>query len=131
MALRSADWLRQAEADLALGKHARHHGHYEWACFAAQQAAEKAAKAVHPAADQTEARHSVAELLGEVSAAGASISPELLDRARELDRHYYAARYPNHLPEGAPADDYGKFDATQALDDAQAILEFCRNVLTR
>ena len=43
---RSRDWFDQAEGDL---RHARSDvdgGYYEWACFSAQQAAEKAVKAV-------------------------------------------------------------------------------------
>jgi len=46
MANRYRDWLRQAEADLAHARNAREDEDHEWACFAAQQAAEKALKAV-------------------------------------------------------------------------------------
>ncbi len=41
------DWFRQAELDLATARDAHSSGHHEWACFAAQQAAEKAVKALH------------------------------------------------------------------------------------
>ena len=43
---RHFDWLRQADADLRLARHARDGAAHDWACFAAQQAAEKALKAV-------------------------------------------------------------------------------------
>lgn len=46
VASRHADWLRQADADLRHARHARAGGAHEWACFAAQQAAEKSLKAV-------------------------------------------------------------------------------------
>jgi HEPN domain-containing protein len=46
MAERSADWMRQAEADLRHARHALEDGDYEWSAFASQQAAEKAIKAV-------------------------------------------------------------------------------------
>ena len=46
VASRHFDWLRQAEADLRLARHARDGAAHDWACFAAQQAAEKALKAV-------------------------------------------------------------------------------------
>ncbi len=46
MGNRYADWFRQAEADLAHARNALAAGDYEWSCFAAQQAAEKATKAV-------------------------------------------------------------------------------------
>ena len=46
MANRYADWYRQAEADLRHARHSHEDGDFEWSCFAAHQAAEKALKAV-------------------------------------------------------------------------------------
>jgi predicted nucleotidyltransferase len=43
---RSRDWWHQASRDVAHAQHAVDDGDYEWAAFAAQQAAEKAVKAV-------------------------------------------------------------------------------------
>lgn len=37
--------MTQADLDLEATGQMREHGHFEWACFAAQQAAEKAVKA--------------------------------------------------------------------------------------
>ncbi|MGQ9839523.1 MAG: HEPN domain-containing protein [Anaerolineae bacterium] len=47
MAQRSADWLRQAQRDLEHARHDASDGYYEWGCFSAQQAAEKAVKALY------------------------------------------------------------------------------------
>lgn len=47
MPSRARDWLAQALVDLEEAQDARRAGRHEWACFAAQQAAEKAAKALH------------------------------------------------------------------------------------
>jgi HEPN domain-containing protein len=58
---RAADWFRQADADLAHARRALADGDCEWACFAAQQAAEKAAKAVHAAIGQDAWGHADAE----------------------------------------------------------------------
>lgn len=44
---RAGDWLRQAERDLEHAADAEPAGRHEWACVAAQQAAEKAVKALH------------------------------------------------------------------------------------
>jgi len=44
---RATDWLRQALRDLEHAKRSVELGDYEWACFAAQQAAEKAVKALY------------------------------------------------------------------------------------
>ena len=43
---RAKDWLDQARRDLELAQHAELGGFHEWACFAAQQAAEKGLKAL-------------------------------------------------------------------------------------
>lgn len=42
---RSADWMDQAQGDLAHARNDLDDGFYDWGCFSAQQAAEKAAKA--------------------------------------------------------------------------------------
>jgi hypothetical protein len=47
MAERSANWIKQVKRDLEMAKNARGSGFYEWACFIAQQAAEKGVKTVY------------------------------------------------------------------------------------
>jgi HEPN domain-containing protein len=44
---RSRDWFAQAERDLEQAQASRREQRHEWACFAAQQASEKAVKALH------------------------------------------------------------------------------------
>lgn len=47
MGNRACDWLDQARRDWEHTRHDAAEGYYEWACFSAQQAAEKALKALH------------------------------------------------------------------------------------
>lgn len=47
MANRANDWLNQAIRDLGQAKDSYAAGRYQWVCFSAQQAAEKAVKALH------------------------------------------------------------------------------------
>ena len=131
MAARGADWLRQAEADLDHARHAVTGGHFEWACFAAQQSAEKAAKALHLSLGDEAWGHSVTELLEALQGRLPPLDPLLLDRARALDKLYVPTRYPNGLPAGAPADYFTSGEAERALADAEAILAFCRGKLPR
>jgi HEPN domain-containing protein len=42
MTTRKWDWFRQAERDLEQAESSHREGRHEWACFAAQQSAEKA-----------------------------------------------------------------------------------------
>lgn len=116
---RSQDWFRQAELDLAAARDAREHRHFEWACFAAQQAAEKAVKALHEATGTEAWGHSVVELLR-----GLPHIPEaVIEAGKALDKHYIPARYPNSHPAGAPGDLYTAAEAERALRDAEQVIE--------
>lgn len=129
MSSRADDWWRQGEADLLHARAAAEDAHFDWACFAAQQAAEKALKSVHQRLAQDAWGHSVTELLRALEVA--DVDEALLDRARALDKHYIATRYPNGLPAGAPADFYTRAEAERAISDAEAIFAFCRRAVPR
>lgn len=126
MARRSGDWLRQAGRDLDQALDSARAGRHEWACFAAQQAAEKAVKALHLHLGQEAWGHVVRLLLEELPEQVAVPEP-LLDRARVLDAHYVPTRYANGHPEGAPGDHYGALQSGEAIEHARAILELVRS----
>jgi HEPN domain-containing protein len=125
MAQRAADWFRQAERDLEQARDSATAGRHEWACFAAQQAAEKAVKALHLHVGQDAWGHVVRMLLEELPDS-VTVPEELLDQARVLDAFYIPARYPNGHAAGAPADHYGKLQSEDAIRHASAIIEFAR-----
>ena len=56
-------------------------------------------------------------------------SDPLVTRAKALDKHYISTRYPNGFASGAPMDYYTTEDAERAIDDAEAIVRFCENLL--
>jgi HEPN domain-containing protein len=126
MANRYRDWFRQAEADLRHARNAMASESYEWSCFAAQQSAEKAVKAVFEKHGNQAWGHAVSLLLGELSRS-AGIPPELIEKAKILDKYYIPARYPNGFESGAPVDFFTRTEAGQAIDDAAEIIEFCRD----
>lgn len=123
---RAKDWMNQARRDLRHAMTAMEAGDHEWACFAAQQAAEKAVKAVYQHLGAAARGHSVAALLASLPI---EVPAGLLDLARELDKHYVPARYPDSLPEGAPHDYYTRSEAARAVEQASAVLEFCERCL--
>jgi len=130
MANRGPDWLAQAQRDLAHAEHAVAAGDYEWSCFAAQQAAEKAVKGLLLALGGEGWGHSVFHLL-EGLATRFPVPDALLLAARRLDRHYILARYPNGFPAGLPGEYYTVDDAREAITDARAIVEFCQRAFPR
>jgi HEPN domain-containing protein len=129
VANRYSDWFRQAEADLQHAQHALESGDYEWSCFAAQQAAEKAVKAVFQKEGMEAWGHTVTVLLGSLPSS-MKPSEDLLNRARSLDKHYIPSRYPNGFDSGAPTDFYTKDEAQDAITYAREILEFCRHQIS-
>jgi len=120
---RSKDWLMQAERDLDQAKSCRAEGRHEWACFAAQQSAEKAVKALHLFLGQEAWGHVVAKLLKELPI---DVPEDLTDRAKVLDNFYVPTRYANGHPEGPPFEHYGKIQSEDAIRHAGEILEFVR-----
>lgn len=130
MASRAEDWLRQAERDLGHARDALARGTFEWAAFAAQQGAEKAVKAVYQRIGADAYGHSVTQLLASLPAV---VRPgdELIELAKELDRHYIGPRYPNAYPEGAPMDFYTSAEAGRAIEAAERIVGFCQGHVLR
>jgi HEPN domain-containing protein len=125
MSIRAHDWLNQALRDLEQAKESRESGRHEWACFAAQQAAEKAVKALHLYMHQEAWGHVIAKLLQELPNF-ADIPKDLIDKAKVLDNFYIPPRYPNSHPEGAPFEHYGPLQSEEAIRYASEIIEFVR-----
>ena len=126
---RSADWLEQAQGDLAHARNDLEDGFYDWACFSAQQAAEKAAKAVLHRAGAEAWGHSVADLLTEVGKSH-PVSGPLVDAALELDKAYIPARYPDAHPSGSPRRRYTRAEAERMVAHANGVVRFCEGLLS-
>ncbi len=124
MATRHEDWMRQAKRDLQQAGILLESDGYEWCCFVAQQSAEKAVKAVFQKLGANAWGHSVNLLLSNLPE---SVRPavELVDKAKELDKHYIASRYPNSYPSGAPFQYYTRLEAERSIQYAKEIISFC------
>ena len=123
MANRANDWFAQAQRDLEQARSSQAEQRHEWACFAAQQAAEKAVKALHLWLGQEAWGHVVARLLTELPL---TVPEHLVDQGRVLDNFYIPTRYANGHPEGAPFEHYSNLQSSQAITYASEIIAFVR-----
>ncbi|MEW6638553.1 MAG: HEPN domain-containing protein [Actinomycetota bacterium] len=121
---RYRDWLDQAGANLLHAERSVEMGDYAWACFAAQQAAEAALKALHMRHGQVAWGHSVLDL---ISALPEEARPgrSLEEKARTLDKYYIPTRYPDAHPAGSAARHYTEDEARQAVEMAREVISHC------
>lgn len=116
-------WLREADNTLKQARHALESHDYNLVCFLAEQAAQKALKAVlYGDGTRFINIHSITELLKTIAATRAEFL-EMLDRGAKLDQYYLSSRYPDAVPEPAiPSELFIKEQAEEAVAIAQAIL---------
>jgi len=126
---RSKDWIDEAEGDLAHARSDAENGFYNWACFSAQQSAEKAVKAIFQKMGAEAWGRSVADLLSELAKIH-RVPDELLDVALELDKAYIPTRYPNAHPSGSPRRRYTKGESRRFIEYAERIFQFCSDLLS-
>jgi HEPN domain-containing protein len=72
--------------------------------------------------------HSVLDLL-KILSKKTTVSEDLLDCARSLDRYYLPTRYPNRFESGSPYEYFTRKDAEDALVYGRRIIEFCKGLL--
>lgn len=95
------DWLDQGARDLRHAENALDDEDYEWAAFAAQQAAEKTLKGLIMVKGGEPWGHLVTGLV-EALPKDAAAPPDIMESANRLDKHYIPSRYPNGFAEGLP-----------------------------
>ena len=125
MGNRAQDWLAQAGHDLQHARHAAKDGDYDWACFAAHQAAEKAVKGLYLSLGGESWGHAITRLLRDLNRI-LPVPGVLIPAAQRLDKHYIPTRYPNGFDMGAPRDYYTADEAQRAIEDAKRIYDFCQ-----
>jgi HEPN domain-containing protein len=118
-------WLRTGEDDLDAAIVLRRNKKFPHACFHAQQAGEKALKAVWYYADADPWGHSIRKLIEDLENVDLSLYDRLKSLLRAgtvLDRFYIPTRYPNGLPELTPGEAYLDEDAEHCIQQATEIL---------
>ncbi|MFO7928577.1 MAG: HEPN domain-containing protein [Candidatus Humimicrobiaceae bacterium] len=126
----AARWFRQAKADIKAAKGSLKNSSHEWACFQAQQAAEKGVKALWYYCLFEPWGHSVFKLMHEFPKE--DIREELkpfYDLARELDKLYIPTRYPNGLPDLTPSDVFTRKEAGQAINSSEKVIKMVASII--
>jgi len=121
------DWFAQAQRDLNKVQTDIRFEYWEWACFTAQQAAEKAVKAVLMYRGKDVWGHAITPMLRAL--ADLNVPSQLIEFAQLLDTFYIPTRYPNGFPQGKPADYYNATKAHEAFDAASNLIRFCKDHL--
>ncbi|PWU12885.1 MAG: DNA-binding protein [Bdellovibrio sp.] len=116
---RYMSWILQAESDMRAVTDLIKNGHFAQACFNAQQAAEKALKALaFFRGSELVKSHSITTIAKDLG-----INGLLATYAVKLDLFYLAARYPDALPEHAvPSESFDLNISDEAFKMAQAFL---------
>jgi HEPN domain-containing protein len=126
-------WLATAEDDLDSARILKKEGKFAHSCFHAQQAGEKAIKAVWYFADADPWGHSIKKLIEDLQEVNArlfrSVKP-LIQSGAVLDRFYVPTRYPNGLPEITPKEAFFNEDAEASLKSSAAILRKVRSLIS-
>ncbi|WP_343869506.1 HEPN domain-containing protein [Caenispirillum bisanense] len=127
---KAAAWLRQARHDLDHAAVACGHAAWDWAAYAAQQAAEKALKAlVLAAGERPEFTHDLLVLARQARALGLLDAGADLGDLGELTAFNTLSRYPTGDALSAPYEMLSKAQADRAVATAQAVLAAVTAVL--
>jgi len=119
-------WLETAKDDLDSALILKDKGKFAHSCFHAQQAGEKALKALWFSADADPWGHSIRKLIENLKTVDKDLfrSLEPLIRAGTvLDRFYIPTRYPNGLPDMTPQEAFLAEDAEGCLESSREILQ--------
>lgn len=120
-------WLEFAEYDLKSAKWQLEGKIFVSSCYASQQAAEKALKALLLENGNIPPKiHSLDRLITVLKSIKIDIS-KIENDARELDIYYITTRYPGQY--GGPEGLYSETDAIKAITSAEDILTFVKNSL--
>ena len=124
---RYQDWLAQSKRDLQRAEIDLQYEFWEWACFTAQHAAEKACLAFLMRFGVTAWGYAITAMIQNFQ--GTPVPDALVQHARLLDAYYLPTRYPSRYDGGKPAEFFNEGKAREAVSAAKEIVRFCEENL--
>jgi len=125
-------WFSTAEDDNDSAVILKENGKFAHACFHAQQAGEKALKAIWYFADADPWGHSIKKLIEDLNSVDLKLYQRLESLTRMglvLDRFYIPTRYPNGLPDITPDEAFTDEDADTCITYSKKIIDEVRSIL--
>jgi len=125
-------WRSEADRALQSAQVQAAAGLDNWACFAAEQSAQLAVKALLHGLGKGPWGRDLVRLGDRVREVAKDGWPADLDViVRRLSRHYIPSRHPDAHPAGSPGGHYGPEEAQEAKRDAQRLIEAVDTIWTR
>jgi HEPN domain-containing protein len=121
-------WMLSARRTLVSARRDAQAGDYNWACFKAHQAAEKALKAVLWGLGELAIGHSPVALVERLAQLGLPVSERIRELAARLSKFYTPTRYPDVWESGIPEDYYTGSEAEEAIRWAGEIINWAEAV---
>ncbi|MHA1372327.1 MAG: HEPN domain-containing protein [Promethearchaeota archaeon] len=125
-------WFMTAADDLETAEILKNNKKYAHSCFHAQQAGEKALKAIWYYIDSDPWAHSIKMLIHNLKDEDKRLYEKFKTfeyMGSVLDRFYIPTRYPNGLPEMTPDIAFSYKDAKQCIEYSEKILNQVRSIL--
>ena len=125
-------WLKTAEEDLADAEDALARGRWFRVAFFAQQAVEKALKALFFIVRREEPprTRSIPDLYFKLKEAGFRLPEDLEQQIYVLSKYYTVTRYPD-AANGLPSESVYKVEAERALEIARRVISYVREYVKR
>lgn len=120
------NWLELAEKDLEQAQNALNEDDYEGSCFASQQAAEKAVKALYELLGLPRSSSKISKLLKDLPPQFTP-SENVIYEAITLDKLSFSMIEEEDDESNISEDYFTRKDAERAIKGARMILDFCRS----
>jgi HEPN domain-containing protein len=125
-------WIESARRTLRSAVRDLEGGDYNWACFKAHQAAEKALKALLWGVGRPRVGHSLPKLLQQIEEElGIRAPGEVREACIRLNKLYTPTRYPDVWSEGIPEEYYSESEAREAISQAGRVIGWVEEIWRR